>query len=55
MLWLPPSIKACGVYVKTDAYYHPWDAPAGLNRGLLDNVFDVAFNPNGDESGKIYT
>lgn len=54
MMWLPPSIKACGVYIYTDVYYKPWDAPAGMNRGVLNNVYDVAFNPNQFEAGKIY-
>lgn len=53
-LWLPPSIKAAGVYIYTDTYYHPWDAPAGLNRGVLDGVYDVAFNPTIWEAGKLY-
>lgn len=52
--WCPPSIKAAGVYVYTDAYFHPWDAPAGLNRGVVQNAYDVSFNPRGDEAGRIY-
>jgi len=46
MMWLPPSIKACGVYIYTDVYFKPWDAPAGMNRGVLRRVYDIAFNPN---------
>ena len=52
--WCPPSIKAAGVYVYTDAYSHPWDAPAGTTRGVVPGVYDVAFNPFGDEAGRIY-
>lgn len=52
--WLPPSIKAAGVYTYIDTYYHPWDAPAGMNRGKLINVYDTAFSPKNDEAGKIY-
>lgn len=54
MLWLPPSIKAAGVYIYTDTYFHTWDAPAGLTRGVLANVYDVAFNPTIQEAGKLY-
>jgi len=46
MLWLPPSIKAATVYIYTDVHFRPWDAPAGLNRGVLQNVYDITFNPN---------
>lgn len=52
--WCPPSIKAAGVYTYSDRYFSPWSAPAGLNRGHVRNVFDVAFNPMNDEAGKIY-
>ena len=52
--WCPPSIKAVGIYVHTDAYYHPWDAPAGMTRGVVDGVYDVSFNPRNDEAGRIY-
>lgn len=54
-MWMPPSIKAAGVYVYTDTYFRPWDAPAGENRGVIPNVFDVAFNPTVYEAGKLYT
>jgi len=53
--WCPPSIKAAGVYIYTDAYSRYWNAPAGLRRGkVLTDIIDVAFNPNNDEAGKIY-
>ncbi len=53
--WCPPSIKATGVYIYTDAYSHYWMAPAGLRRGVMQSdVIDVAFNPTNDEAGKIY-
>ena len=52
--WLPPSIKAAGVCNYIDTYFHPWDAPAGIIRGHLNNVYDIAFSPRNDEAGKIY-
>jgi hypothetical protein len=52
--WLPPSIKAAGICNYIDTYFHAWDAPAGVVRGRLDNVFDTAFSPRNDEAGKIY-
>ena len=51
---MPPSINAAGVCIYTDAYYHTWDAPAGVNRASLNNVIDCAFTPNVDDAGKIY-
>lgn len=53
--WIPPSIKALGCYTYTDAYFHPWDAPAGMIRGRLQNVVDTAFTPNADEAGRLYS
>lgn len=54
-IWCPPSIKAMGVMLYTDTYYNKWDAPAGLNRGFLNNVYDVGFNPSNEEAGTIYS
>ena len=54
VMWLPPSIKAAGIYTYTDTYFHKWDAPAGMNRGVIANVIDTAFSPFNDEAGKIY-
>ena len=53
-LWLPPSIKAAGIYTYSDAYYTRWSAPAGINRGPVAGAVDIAFNPIDDEAGKIY-
>lgn len=52
--WCPPSIKAMGVYINTDLNYNYWDAPAGLNRGIIQ-ALDVAFSPTNQQAGPIYT
>ena len=52
--WCPPSIKAMGVYVNTDLNFQYWDAPAGLNRGIVQ-ALDVAFSPTNQQAGPIYT
>lgn len=52
--WCPPSIKACGIYIYTDLNANYWDAPAGLNRGLV-SALDVAFSPTNKQAGQIYT
>ena len=53
--WIPPSIKAMGAYIYCDTYFHPWSAPAGHTRGLLNDVVDVAFSPDDDSAGIIYS
>jgi phage tail sheath protein FI len=52
---LPPSIKSAGIYTYTDTYFHTWDAPAGIRRGKLQNIVDVAYSPTNEEAGKIYS
>jgi len=51
--WCPPSIKAMGVYINTDVNFNYWDAPAGLNRGVIAAT-DVAFSPTPPQAGMIY-
>lgn len=54
LFWCPPSIKAASIYIYCDTYFHTWDAPAGLTRGIVPNVVDVSFNPTQEEAGKLY-
>lgn len=51
--WCPPSIKAMGVYINTDVNFEYWDAPAGLNRGVIAAT-DVAFSPTVKQAGPMY-
>lgn len=53
--WLPPTCKACGIYGYNDRVGNIWDAPAGLNRGVINGIFDLSFNPKQKESDQIYT
>lgn len=53
-VWLPPSIKAAGIYVRTDTVASFWDAPAGLNRGIIAGVNDISFNPRVKEADQLY-
>lgn len=52
--WCPPSIKALGVYLYTDRYANTWDAPAGDNRGKIEDAYDIAFNPTIEEAQSFY-
>jgi hypothetical protein len=53
-MWIPESCAVAGVYARTDSQFNFWEAPAGLNRGGLDSVVDITFNPNGDQADVIY-
>ena len=52
--WIPQSVKMAGIYVYNDRIANIWDAPAGLNRGIIYGVNDLAFNPNGKDADQIY-
>lgn len=52
--WIPASGHVAGVYANTDNVNDPWFAPAGLNRGILNNVRKLAFNPLQGERDILY-
>lgn len=41
-IWVPGSVVMGAQLVKNDLGGHVWDAPAGQERGLVDNAFDVS-------------
>lgn len=53
--WCPPSIKAVTKYLYTDIYGKFWMAPAGMNRGVVEDVYDIAFNPTDKDTWDIYS
>jgi hypothetical protein len=44
-----------GLCVSTSATLDDWFSPAGLNRGGLQNVVKLAFNPNKSQRDELYT
>ena len=54
-VWVPFSGFAAAAYARTDTFAQPWIAPAGLTRGALPNVLDLAFNPNQKQRDFLYT
>lgn len=40
-IWVTPSTLISGVYSFNDLVQHPWYAPAGLNRGVLDTAIQT--------------
>ena len=41
LVWVPPSVAVMGAYAFNDRVAQPWFAPAGFNRGGLDEVLEV--------------
>ena len=54
-VWVPFSGFAAAVYARTDRNTQPWYAPAGLNRGIVNNIIDLAINPNQKQRDQLYT
>lgn len=54
-VWLPVSGHVAAIYARTDQTAQPWIAPAGLNRGVINSIVDVAFNPNQKQRDFLYT
>jgi len=54
-VWVPFSGFAAATYARTDRNAQPWFAPAGLNRGIVGNILDLAINPNQKQRDQLYT
>lgn len=53
-VWVPMSGFVAGAYAKTDTVSQPWYAPAGITRGKLNNLIDLAINPNQKQRDNLY-
>ena len=53
-LWVPTCGDHAGVYSRVDRIRDPWYSGAGEQRGLLNNVIKLAFNPNEVERDQLY-
>ena len=53
--WQPPSISTAGIYCNNDRVANIWDAPAGLNRGVIQGINDLAFQPANNDADQLYT
>jgi phage tail sheath protein FI len=53
-VWSPISGYVAAIYARTDTNAQPWIAPAGLNRGTMNNIVDLAFNPNQKQRDFLY-
>jgi hypothetical protein len=52
--WIPAAGHVAGIYANTDNVAEAWFAPAGLNRGILNNVRKLAWNPTKGERDILY-
>ena len=53
-VWVPFSAYAAAIYTTNDAVAYPWGAPAGLNRGVVTGIADLAINPQQKQRDLLY-
>ena len=53
-VWAPASGWASRLMVQTDTNFYPWYAPAGLTRGILQDVVDIGINPSQKQRDLLY-
>ena len=55
LVWVPPSVAVMGAYAFNDRVAQPWFAPAGFNRGGLDEVLEVRRRLTQTQRDDLYT
>jgi hypothetical protein len=53
-VYVPPSGYIAAKMASTDASDGPWTAPAGFNRGIINDVLDIAIAPNQRQRDELY-
>ena len=53
-VWLPFSGFAAAMITASDANNQVWTAPAGLNRGIINGLADIAVNPQQKQRDLLY-
>lgn len=51
---VPPSGAALATIVRSDTVGFPWLAPAGLSRGIVPGILDVAYSPTLAQRDQMY-
>jgi hypothetical protein len=54
LVWIPFSGYQAAIIARNDSAEFPWSAPAGFNRGLVNNALDIAINPNQKQRDELY-
>lgn len=52
--WIPMNGDIAGLCARTDSIRAPWWSPAGLNRGQINNVIKLAYNPKQADRDLLY-
>jgi len=52
--WVPLNGDIAGLCARTDQQRDPWFSPGGLNRGIVQNVIKLAWNPNKTDRDNLY-
>jgi len=53
-IWIPACGHIAGLCANTDAVADAWFSPAGFNRGQLQDVVKLAYNPNQTDRDALY-
>ena len=53
-IWLPPSGYVAAQYAYNDEVANPWNAPAGLERGVISKPIGIEFSPTKGERDAVY-
>jgi hypothetical protein len=53
-LWIPASSSTAGLCARTDDIADAWFSPAGFNRGQVQGVTKIAFNPKQAQRDDLY-
>jgi len=52
--WMPINPDTAGLTARTEFTNEAWYSPAGLNRGFIQNVVKLSFNPNQTDRDQLY-
>ena len=52
--YIPTNADVAGLMVRTSIQAYPWFSPAGQQRGIINNVVKLAYNPNKAQRDQLY-
>lgn len=53
-VWIPDNGDLAGIVARSDTQNYPWVSPAGYNRGILNEVIKLAWNPRKAARDDLY-
>lgn len=54
IMWIPETCRAAGIFCFTDKQFNYWDAPAGLDHGIINNIVDISVVLDGPQADEVY-